>query len=756
MPVNPKVCYHFRCGNVHTLNRREVIVRMSLTWNDSQRLRKFATAVVIGVGFVGFVGLVGLGTNVAAVDTPNTATALPGDNPFASPSSLPFHTPAFDKIRSEHFLPTYAFAMKQQLAEMKVIASQLESPTFKNTIEAMERSGELLTRVSNVFSNLTSAEKTKALQQIETELAPQLAAHSDNIQLNRQLFQRVEKLWQGHESLGLSEEQTEVLKKTYENFVRAGARLNDQDQGRIRSLNEQLSKLETKFEENLLEVAKERAIVVETAEELDGLSTAEIAAAAQAAQSRGLEGKYLLQISNTTRVPVLPSLKNRALRQRVWEASAYRGLGRDGGIDNRGLVLEIAQLRAERAKILGYESHAAYKLQNQMAKTPAAARKMLANLVPGVLERVKQEAGDLEAMIKECGEQHALAPWDWEYYSEKVRKARFEVDEAAVPPYFELDSVLKNGVFFTMNKLYGISFKERKDLPVYHNDVRVFDVLDQDGSQIGLFYADYFKRDTKRGGAWMSSFVDQSGLLHEKPVIVNCLNIPRPAAGEPALISFDNVTTLFHEMGHALHGLFSDVTYPTVAGTSTPRDFVEFPSTFEEDWAIQPEILANYARHYQTGEPIPQALLDKAISAKKFNKGFETLEYLSAALLDLEWHTLTSDQIPSDIEKFEAESLRKVGVDHPAIPPRYRTAYFAHIWSGGYSSSYYAYLWSEVLAADAFAHMIAKGGCTRDNGAAFRKQILSRGSSRDPMISYKVFRGIEPTVDALLIRRGLK
>jgi peptidyl-dipeptidase Dcp len=726
---------------------------MPPTWNDSQRLWKLTTAVVIGVSCF---GIEFNGTNVAAVDTLNTATALPGDNPFALPSSLPFHTPAFDKIRSEHFLPTYAFAMKQQLAEMKVIASQTESPTFKNTIEAMERSGELLTRVSNVFSNLTSAEKTKALQQIETELAPQLAAHSDNIQLNRQLFQRVEKLWQGHESLGLSEEQTEVLKKTYENFVRAGARLNDQDQGRIRSLNEQLSKLETKFEENLLEVAKERAIVVETAEELDGLSAAEIAAAEQAAKLRGLEGKYLLQISNTTRVPVLPSLKNRALRQRVWEASAYRGLGRDGGIDNRGLVLEIAQLRAERAKILGYESHAAYKLQNQMAKTPAAARKMLTNLVPGVLERVKQEAEDLEAMIKECGEQHALAPWDWEYYSEKVRKARFEVDEAAVRPYFELDSVLKNGVFFTMNKLYGISFKERKDLPVYHNDVRVFDVLDQDGSQIGLFYADYFKRDTKRGGAWMSSFVDQSGLLHEKPVIVNCLNIPRPAAGEPALISFDNVTTLFHEMGHALHGLFSDVTYPTVAGTSTPRDFVEFPSTFEEDWAIQPEILANYARHYQTGEPIPKALLDKAISAKKFNKGFETLEYLSAALLDLEWHTLTSDQIPSDIEKFEAESLRKVGVDHPAIPPRYRTAYFAHIWSGGYSSSYYAYLWSEVLAADAFAHMIGKGGCTPDNGAAFRKQILSRGSSRDPMVSYKAFRGIEPTVDALLIRRGLK
>ena len=728
-------------------------MRLTLTRNNSPRLSKFTFAAVLGLSLVGF----GASENhVAAVDPPANSTALPADNPFAAPSPLPFHAPDFDKTKAEHYLPTFEFGMKQQLAEMKAIAGQTDAPTFKNTIEAMERSGALLTRVDNVFSNLTSAEKNKALQNIETELAPLRAAHSDNILLNRPLFQRVEKLWQTKDSLGLSEEQAEVLKQRYESFLRAGARLNDQDQGRIRSLNEQLSKLETKFEENLLEVAKERAVVVDSAEELDGLSAAEIAAAGQAAKSRGLDGKYLLQISNTTRVPVLTSLKNRALRQRVWEASAYRGLGRNGGIDNRGLVLEIAQLRAERAKILGYTSHAAYKLQNQMAKTPAAARKLLTDLVPGVLERVKQEAKDLEAMIKESGEKHELAPWDWEYYSEKVRKARFEVDEAAVKPYFELDSVLKNGVFFTMNKLYGISFRERKDLPVYHPDVRVFDVLDQDGSQIGLFYADYFKRDTKRGGAWMSSFVDQSRLLHEKPVIVNCLNIPRPAEGEPALISFDNVTTLFHEMGHALHGLFSDVNYPTVAGTATPRDFVEFPSTFEEDWAIQPDILANYARHYQTGDPIPKDLLNKAISAKKFNKGFETLEYLGAALLDLEWHSLTSDQIPTDVEKFEADSLKKVGVDHPAIPPRYKTAYFAHIWSGGYSSSYYAYLWSETLAADAFAHMIAKGGCTRENGVLFRKEILSRGSSRDPMASYKAFRGKEPTVDALLIRRGLK
>jgi peptidyl-dipeptidase Dcp len=691
-----------------------------------------------------------------AVEPTERSAALPADNPFATASPLPFHAPAFDKVRNEHFMPTFLAGMKQQLAEMNAIAGQTAAPTFENTIEQMEQSGALLARVDNVFSNLTSAEKTKPLQTIETELAPLRAAHSDNILLNRPLFQRVEKVWQTKESLGLTEEQAEVLKQRYESFLRAGARLNEKDQARIRSLNEQLSKLETKFEENLLAIAKERAVVVDTAQELDGLSAAEIAAAAEAAKGRGLDGKHLLQISNTTRVPVLTSLNNRALRQRVWEASANRGLGRDGGIDNRGLVLEIARLRAERAKVLGYENHAAYKLQNQMAKTPAAARKLLTDLVPGVVERVKQEAHDIEAMIKESGESHALAPWDWEYYAEKVRKARFEVDEAAVRPYFELDSVLKNGVFFTMNKLYGVSFRERKDLPVYHPDVRVFDVMDRDGSQIGLFYADYFKRDTKRGGAWMSSFVEQSKLLHDQPVIVNCLNIPPPADGEPALISFDNVVTLFHEMGHGLHGLFSDVTYPTVAGTATPRDFVEFPSTFEEDWAIQPEILANYARHYQTGDPIPKALLDKAIAAKKFNKGFDTLEYLAAALLDLEWHSLSSEQIPADVELFEAESLKKADIDHPAVPPRYRTAYFAHIWSGGYSSSYYAYLWSEVLAADAFAHMIAQGGCTPENGSAFRKEILSRGSSRDPMKSYKAFRGTEPTVEALLIRRGLK
>ncbi len=693
---------------------------------------------------------------VTAQSSADPDMQLPDDNAFAAPSPLAFHTPAFDKIKLEHYQPAFTVGMKQQLAEMEAIASRKEASTFDNTIVPIEKSGALLTRVRNVFSNMTSAEKSKDLQNIETELAPLQAAHSDNILLNRGLFARVEKLYETRDTLGLNEEQSEVLKQHYESFVRAGAKLDETQQARIRILNEQLSKLETKFEENLLAITEERSVFVDDAAELDGINEAAIKAAAEGAAKRGRAGKYLLEITNTTRVPLLTSLNNRTTRQRIWEASAYRGLGRDGGIDNRPLILEIAQLRAERAKLLGFANHSAYKLQNQMAETPDAARKMLDDLVPGVLAKVKIEAADLNAMIKSSGADHELAAWDWEYYSEKVRKERFEVDEAAVEPYFELDNVLKNGVFFTMNKLYGIEFRERTDLPVYHPDVRVFDVFDKDGSHFAIYYVDFFKRDTKRGGAWMSSFVDQSKLLKEKPVIVNVLNIPKPAAGEPALISFDNVTTMFHEMGHALHGMFSDVTYPSVSGTATPRDFVEFPSTFEEDWAIQPEVLSNYARHYKTGGQIPRELLDKVIRANKFNKGFDTLEYMAAALLDLEWHTLTSEEIPEDAEKFETAALKKYGIDYSAVPPRYRTAYFAHIWAGGYSSSYYAYLWSEVLAADAFAYMQSHGGLTRENGQRFRDTILSVGGSREPMDAYKAFRGSEPTVEALLKRRGLK
>lgn len=681
---------------------------------------------------------------------------LSADNPFAQPSSLAFHTPAFDKVKIQHYQPAFMAGMKQQLEEVGAIASQTDPPSFENTITAFEKSGALLTRVQSVFFNMTSAHTNKDLQNIQKELAPLLAAHSDDIRLNQKFFNRIETLYESRDSLGLTEEQTEVLKKHYEDAVRAGAKLSDDQQNRIRSLNEQLSTLQTQFEDNLLAVTKERSVVVDDAAQLDGLSDAEIAAAAETAEERGHAGKYLIEISNTTRVPILASLNNRSLRERIWKASAYRALGQDGGIDNQPLVLEIAQLRAERAALLGFANHAAYKLGDQMAKTPAAARRMLTDLVPGVVSRVKEEAEDLKAMMKELGASHDLAPWDWEYYSEKVRQAKFEVDESQVKPYFEVNAVLEKGVFFTMNKLFGVRFAERKDLPVYHPEVRVFDVFNGDDSLVGLFYIDFFKRDSKRGGAWMSSYVDQSSLLDEKPVIINVLNNPRPADGEPGLISFDNVSTMFHEMGHGVHGLFSDVTYPSVSGTETPRDFVEFPSTFQEDWAVQPEILSNYAVHHKTGEPIPAELLDKVIRASKFNQGFDTLEYLSAAILDLEWHSLGADEIPDDIEAFEQATLKKYGVDIDAVPPRYRTAFFAHIWGGGYSASYYAYIWSEVLAADAFAFMQANGGATAENGSRFRNEVLSRGSSRDPMESYKAFRGSEPTVDALLIRRGLK
>jgi peptidyl-dipeptidase Dcp len=729
---------------------------------------KFRRHPFLPLVICGFISCPGLRSISAGQDTLNSVGnsvvntqstpdgGLAADNPFRQPSSLPFHAPNFELIQLEHYQPAMLEGMKQQLAEIEAIIAQEEPSTFENTVVPLERSGALLQRTQRVFSNMSSAHTNEHLQQIQTEMAPLLSAHSDSIMLNGSLFDRIRTLYESTDSQKLTSEQAEVLRQHYEDFVRAGAKLSTEQQNRIRTLNEQLSTLQTRFEDNLLAVTKERSVLVADVAELDGMSEGDVAAAADRARERGHEGQYLLEITNTTRVPVLSSLNNRALRKRVWEASANRAIGEDGGIDNRSLVLEIAQLRAERAQLLGFQNHAEWKLQNQMATTPDAARRMLTDLVPAVVAKVKEEAQELRVMMVELGVTHDLEPWDWEYYTEKVRQKKFDVDEAEVKPYFNFDSVLKNGVFSTMRQLFGVEFEERSDLPVYHPDVRVFNVIDTDGEQIGLFYVDVFKRDSKRGGAWMSSWVTQSHLLKNKPVIVNVLNNPRPAEGEPALISFDNVITVFHEMGHGVHGLFSDVTYPSVAGTATPRDFVEFPSTFEEDWCIQPAILSNYARHYETGKPIPDALLEKLILARQFNQGFETLEYMSAAILDLEWHTLGPDEIPDDIEAFEAATLKKYGVDIPAVPPRYRTPYFAHIWGGGYAASYYAYLWSEVLAADAFAHMQANGGATRSNGNRFRREVLSRGSSRDPMESYKAFRGQEPTVDALLVRRGLK
>lgn len=675
-------------------------------------------------------------------------------NPFFKKSTLPFEAPNFAEIKDDHFLPAFEEGMKQHMAEIEAIANNPEPATFENTFVAMEKSGELLTRVSRVFYNLTGTDSNEQRRQIQSELAPKMAAHSDNINLNPTLFARIESVYNARNDLGLDAESLRLVEVYYERFVRSGAKLNDEQKTAIRALNEEHSKLTNQFSQNLLAETRNIAVVVDTAEELDGLSPAQITSAANAAKERGLEGKYLLSITNTTRQPILTSLNNREVRQRVWEASANRA--QSGEFSNTEIVSRLAQLRAERAKLLGYDNWAAYTLENNMAQNPKAVFDMLGSMVPAVVENTLKEQEAIQAMIREKGGDFEVQPWDWEYYAEFVRQAKYDLDENEVKKYFEFNRVLKDGAFYYLNRFYGVRFEPRPDLPVYHPDVEVYEVFDADGTSIALFYADYFAREGKRGGAWMSSFVGQSHLTGQKPVVVNVMNIPKAPDGEPTLISYDHTTTIFHELGHGVHGMFSSVKYPSLAMTAVSRDFVEFPSTFEEDWAQHPEILANYAKHYQTGEPIPADLLDKVMRSRSFNQGFDTLEYISAALLDMEWHTLGADAPLQNPQQFEAAALKKHGVDLKAVPPRYKSNFFSHSMGGGYSAGYYAYMWSEILAADAFAHVQKNGGLTRENGDHYRKNILSVGNSRPTMESYKAFRGQEPTTDALLIRRGLK
>lgn len=689
----------------------------------------------------------------------STGSSMKAENPLLSKSPLFLEAPVFSDIKVEHYKPAFEVGMAEQKKEIEAIANSTEKPTFDNTLVAMERTGETLKRVAAIFFNLTNSHTSPELQAVEEEIAPILSSHFDDINLNKKLFARIQAIWNDRNILELNEEQKRLLEEQYQSFVRAGAMLDDAAQQRVRQINEEMSKLTTQFQNNLLAATKERAVIVDDVKQLDGMSDAEIAAAAEAAKQKGQEGKYLISITNTTRQPILTSLKNRELRKKVWEASAYRAMGQNGGVDNRPLVIKLAKLRAEKATLLGFASHAEYALQNQMAKKPEAAFKMLSDLVPQVLAKAKAESKEIQEFMNADGVAGDVQPWDWEYYAEKVRKAKYDFDESLIKPYFELDSVLENGVFYTFGRLYNVSFRERTDLPVYCEGVRVFDVLNKDGSVIGVFYADYIERDSKRGGAWMDSFVNQSRLLGQKPVVVNVMNISKAAPGEPVLMSLDQVQTMFHELGHGVHGLFSKVEYPTLSGTSVPRDFVEFPSTVHEDWAIDPVVLKNYARHYKTGETIPQEMLERAIAASKFNKGFDTLEYLSAALLDLGWHSMKADDVPTspeDVEKTEAALLAKYGVNFAPVPPRYRTQYFAHVWSGGYSAGYYAYLWSEVLAADAFAYMATQGGLESNSGMEFREKILSRGATREVMQQYRDFRGSDPKVEALLERRGLK
>ena len=695
-------------------------------------------------------------TSPAATPTTSPATALlPASNPFYAPSTLPFQAPPFDRIRNSDYQPAIEAGMKQQLAEIDAIAIETAPPTFENTIVPMERSGGLLSRAAKVFNSITSANTDSILQRIQEDVSPKLAAHNDAIYLNAKLWQRVKSIYDRRETLGFNAEQKFLVELYHRNFIRAGAQLSEADKTRLRALNQEEAKLSTEFQNKLLAATKAGALILDNAAQLDGLSEGEIAAAAEAAKSRGLTGKWVIPLQNTTQHPSQASLKNRDVRQRLFVASTQRA-SRGNSNDTRGIIQRQSQLRAEKAKLLGYPTYSAYALDNQTAKTPASAMKLLTDIAPAATAKARSEAVLMQALIDRQKGGFKLAPWDWQYYAEQVRKEQYDLDETQLKPYFELDRVLRDGVFFAANKLFGLTFRERKDLPVYHPDVRVFDVIDADGKQLSLFYADFFKRDNKSGGAWMDTFVDQSGLMGTQPVVFNVSNFTKPAAGQPALLTFSDVTTMFHEFGHALHGMFSKVQYPTLSGTNVPRDFVEFPSQINEHWALDTIVFANYAKHYQTGQPMPKALVDKVKKARTFNQGFATTEYVAASLLDIAWHTLPPGSSQQNVDAFESSALKRFNVDMYEVPPRYRTPYFAHIWGGGYASSYYAYMWSEVLDHDAYYWFVENGGLTRANGQRFRDMILSRGGTQDAAALYRAFRGREPSVDPLIAERGLK
>ncbi|MFA0924895.1 peptidyl-dipeptidase Dcp [Xanthomonas fragariae] len=686
--------------------------------------------------------------------TATTPAADAAPNPLLTASTLPFLAPPFDKIKDADYLPAFDEGMRLHLADIRKIADNPEPPTFDNTIEAMERSGQTLTRVSHIFFGLVQADTSDARQKIQEDIAPKLAAHKDEIDLDPKLFARVKTLYDQRDALSLDPEQKRLVERDYEELVRAGAQLSENDKASLRKLNIEETTLSTQFHTRLVAASAAGAVVVDDKARLDGLSEGDIAAAADAAKARKLAVNYLLTLQNTTQQPVLASLKDRQLRADLLKASETRAEKGDAN-DTRQTIQRLAQLRAQKAKLLGFGNYAAYSLGDQMAKTPDAALKLLTDTVPAATAKARREAAEMQKVIHTQKGDFKLAASDWDFYAEQVRKAKYDLDEAQIKPYFELDNVLQNGVFYAATQLYGITFKQRTDIPTYHPDMKVYEVFDHDGTSMALFYTDYFKRDSKSGGAWMDVFVTQDGLTGAKPVVYNVCNFTKPAAGQPALLSFDDVTTLFHEFGHALHGMFSKVKYPSIAGTSTSRDFVEFPSQFNEHWASDPKVFAHYAKHYQTGAAMPPELVEKIKKARTFNSGYATTEYLSAALLDLAWHTQPADAPLQDVSKFEADALKRFKVDLAEVPPRYRSSYFDHIWGGGYSAGYYAYFWSKVLDEDAFEWFKENGGLNRKNGDAFRAKILSRGNTVDLATLYRDFRGKDPSVKALLKDRGL-
>lgn len=695
-------------------------------------------------------------TLAACSGTPETPTASMdqlADNPLLNTSTLPFKAPDFSKIKDAHFRPAIDEGMRRHLAEVDAIVENPEPASFENTIVAMELSGQDLNRALSVFFNLTSSATNDTLQAIKADVAPRLAAHQDAISFNEKLFARVKAVHDLPTS-GVEQADARLLERYFTGFVRAGALLGGAEKERMKKLNEEEAGLVTSFEDNILKERSASAIIVDDVKQLDGMSTENIDAASAAAKAKGHEGKWLIDLRNTTPQPSLAELNDRGLRERIMKASLVRN-DRNNEFDNKAIIARLAQLRAEKAQLLGFPTWAHYVMDDQMAKSPDRALRLMADMAPAAASNARKEAAKLQAIVDKQGGGFPVESWDWDHYAEQVRKAEYDLDEAAVKPYLEFETVLQNGVFFAANQLFGLSFKERNDMPVYHPDVRVFDIIDTSGEVIGLFYGDYYARDNKSGGAWMSSFVDQSTLLEQQPVITQNCNYVKPAAGQPCLLSWDDVTTLFHEFGHALHGMLSDQKYPRFSGTNTSTDFVEFPSQVNEYWALDPLVFNNYAKHYKDGTAMPTELSDKLRKASRFNQGYATTEYLGAALLDLEWHSLTADSpLVSDVNAFEAAALKKYGLDLSQVPPRYKSSYFSHSWTG-YAANYYAYLWSEVMDADCFAYFNENGGLSRANGDKFRATVLSQGGSKPEEQMYRDLTGRDPKVEPLLKKRGL-
>ncbi|EOL9119509.1 peptidyl-dipeptidase Dcp [Enterobacter ludwigii] len=671
-------------------------------------------------------------------------------NPFFESSLLPYQAPRFDEINDGHYRPAFDEAIRQKRAEIDAIVAQTAAPDFNNTVLALEKSGAMLSRVSSVFFAMTSAHTNDDLQALEEQISTELAALANDIWLNDTLFSRVESVWQ--DCAALDAESRRLAEETYQHFVLAGARLNDAEKAELKALNTEAATLTSQFNQRLLAATKAGGLVVDYAHQLDGLSPDEIATAAHAAAEKGLNDRWLIPLLNTTQQPALSALRDRQTRENLFNAGWTRTQKGDEN-DTRALILRLTALRARQAKLLGFEDYASWSIADQMAKTPAAALAFMRGIVPAARTRATLEQADIQKVIDDEQGGFTVQAWDWAFYAERVRQAKYALDESQIKPYFALNTVLQDGVFWAASQLFGLRFVERFDIPVYHSDVRVWEIFDHTGEGMALFYGDFFARESKAGGAWMGNFVEQSYEFASRPVIYNVCNYQKPANGQTALISWDDVVTLFHEFGHTLHGLFASQRYASLSGTNTPRDFVEFPSQINEHWASHPQVFAHYARHYQTGEPMPEALRDKMLNATQFNKGYDMTELLSAALLDMNWHGISEPV--DDVDTFEAAALHKEGLDLPAVPPRYRSSYFAHIFGGGYAAGYYAYLWTQMLADDGYQWFVEQGGLTRENGQKFREAILSRGNSSDLAELYRQWRGHDPRIEPMLENRGL-